>query len=212
IQTFRDGVNWSQPDASNQANALARGMVIDLAREYRRRGNGALGVYRDKQKPADVKERLEAIVDRVMTLADAMPELRRYLLEYPDAPLADADSFLSWEKVDFGMKPTIRVNHGVISPARADDRDVSAVAIKQLYASHYFHSALDLSVCMKDTARPDRRGFYLLTLKASEQDGLTGPKGSLLRKVVVDKTRSSLESALASIKESIEQPASSAKR
>jgi hypothetical protein len=44
-----------------------------------------------------------------------------------------------------------------------------------------------------------------LTLKGSEQDGLTGAKGSMLRRVVVDKTRSSLETALASIKQTIEQ-------
>ena len=48
-------------------------------------------------------------------------------------------------------------------------------------------------------------GFYLLTLKGSEQEGLTGFSGSILRKMVVDKTRSSLETALASIKSSVEQ-------
>ena len=37
-----------------------------------------------------------------------------------------------------------------------------------------------------------------------EQDGLTGVKGSVLRKVVMDKTRSSLETALGSIKRAVE--------
>jgi hypothetical protein len=50
-------------------------------------------------------------------------------------------------------------------------------------------------------------GFYVLTLKSSEQEGLAGVKGSILRKAVVDKTRSSLESELASIKRSVEQSA-----
>jgi hypothetical protein len=45
----------------------------------------------------------------------------------------------------------------------------------------------------------------LLTLKGSQQDGLTGLKGSIVRKVVVDKTRHALESALASMKQSVEQ-------
>jgi hypothetical protein len=43
-------------------------------------------------------------------------------------------------------------------------------------------------------------GFYLLTLKGSHQEGLTGVRGSLLRRVVVGKTRDSLERALAAIK------------
>ena len=55
-----------------------------------------------------------------------------------------------------------------------------------------------MSVCVDDGATVAPHGFYLLTLKGSEQEGLTGVKGSILRKVVVDKTRSSLESALAS--------------
>jgi hypothetical protein len=114
--------------------------------------------------------------------------------------------------VAFGLKPTIRVNHAVVYSARAENRGVDAVAIKQLYASHYFHTALDVSVCVGDTARPESHGFYLLTLKGSEQEGLTGVKGSVLRKVVVDKTRSSLESALASIKRTVEQSAPPSER
>jgi hypothetical protein len=65
-----------------------------------------------------------------------------------------------------------------------------------------------LSVCVSDTAKPG--GFYLLTIKGSEQEG--APKGSILRKVVVDKTRSSLETALASIKKTVEQSVPASER
>jgi hypothetical protein len=99
------------------------------------------------------------------------------------------------------------VNHAVIYRGTAHGRDFGVVAIKQLYATHYFHTALDLSVCVDDGTTVAPHGFYLLTLKGSEQEGLTGVKGSLLRKVAVDKTRASLESALASIKRSVEQSA-----
>ena len=138
-------------------------------------------------------------------MPDALPELRRYLLEYPNAPLADAESFFYWEKVTFGLKPTIRLNHAVIYRGRTQGRDFGAVAIKQLYATHYFHTALDVSVCVDDGNGGSAPGFYLLTLKGSQQEGLTGVKGSMLRKVVVDKTRGSLERALASIKRTVEQ-------
>jgi hypothetical protein len=201
IQAFRDAVNWSQPDAASQANALARGMILDLVREYRRGGNAALGVYRDKQHPARVADQFERMVSRSIDLPEALPNLRRYLLQYPNVDLPGADSFFYWEKVDFGMKPTVRVNHGVICRAPGG---VSAVAIKQLYASHYFHTALDVSVCVPETAKPGRRGFYLITLKASEQEGLTGLKGSTLRKIAIGRIRSSLETALAVIKSSLE--------
>ena len=205
IQAFHDAVNWSQPDAASQVNVLARGMVLDLVREYRRGGNAALGVYRDKQNPARVPEQFETMVSRSAALPDMLPELRQYLLQYPDVDLPGADSFLYWEKVSFGLKPTIRVNHGVIYRARTRDGEIGAVAIKQLYASHYFHTALDVSVCLPDAAHPGRHGFYLLTLKSSEQDGLTGVKGSMLRRTALDKTRRSLEKALAAIKQTVER-------
>ncbi len=79
-----------------------------------------------------------------------------------------------------------------------------AVAVKQLYASHYFETALDLTVCVRDEEHPNRPGIYLITLKGSQQAGLTGLKGGILRKVAVDKTRSSLERALGAIKQKLE--------
>jgi len=208
IRAFHDAVNWARPDAEGQVNGLARGMVLDLVREYRRGGNTALGVYRDKDNPARVADQFETMVSRSATLPDVLPELRNYLLNYPDAELAGADSFFYWEKVDFGMKPTIRVNHAVIYRPSEAAGGIAAVAVKQLYASHYFHTALDVSVCMTDSAHAPRPGFYLITLKSSEQDGLTGMKGSMLRKVVVDKTRSSLENALTALKQTIERSGS----
>ena len=44
---------------------------------------------------------------RASALPDVLPELRRYFLEYPNAALAGADSYFYWEKVRFGLKPTI---------------------------------------------------------------------------------------------------------
>ena len=205
IQRFRDGVDWSRPDAADQANALARPGVLQLVQAYRRGGNEALGEYRDKQHPARVADQFQTMIGRASAL-DVLPELRRYLLEYPNAELAGADSFFYWEKVSFGLKPTIRVNHAVIYRGRSQGA-TSASSRSSSYAPRTTSTALDMSVCVDDGATVAPHGFYLLTLKGSEQEGLTGVKGSILRKVVVDKTRSSLESALASIKRSVEQSA-----
>lgn len=81
------------------------------------------------------------------------------------------------------------------------------MTVKQLYASHYFESALDLTVCVKDNKHSEHPGFYLITLKGSQQAGLTGLKIGIVLKIAVDKTRASLEKALASIKQKLESQA-----
>jgi len=204
MQDFREGIDFSRADAVEQASALARPMLLRLLRSYQQGGHHALGEYRDKKNPSRIGDQFETMVGRSSALPDLLPELRRYLIDFPNASLSNSQSFFFWEKVDFGLKPTIRVNQGVIYRGRADGHDFGAVAIKQLYATHYFHTALDVSVCVNDEPSGDARGFYLLTLKGSQQEGLTGVKGSILRKVVVDKTRGSLETALGSIKRLVE--------
>jgi hypothetical protein len=96
------------------------------------------------------------------------------------------------------------MNHMVIYRGSGPSGPIGSVAIKQLYASHYFQTALDLSVCARDSSRPDDKGFYLITVKGSRQAGLTGPKGSIIRKNAVSRSRSSLESSLMHIKSVLE--------
>jgi hypothetical protein len=50
-------------------------------------------------------------------------------------------------------------------------------------------------------------GTTPITLKGSKQAGVTGFKGGIVRKVAVDKTRSSLERMLVSVKQKLEAPA-----
>jgi len=54
-----------------------------------------------------------------------------------------------------------------------------ASAEKQLYASHYFEAALDVTICVRDAQRP---GFYIITVKGSKQASLTGLKGRSSRR------------------------------
>lgn len=73
---------------------------------------------------------------------------------------------------------------------------------------HYFQSALDLTVCIKDASRrPGELGFYLITVKASQQAGPTGLKGSIVRSSAVGKSRSSLERTLNAVKQRLEAAA-----
>lgn len=209
MEEFQRSVNWSAPDANDQANRLAQQMALQALLNYQQGGNAALGTYRDKNHPAVVAETFASLLSRSKALPEYLPELHEYLLNYPKADSGNIQSEFYWEKVNFGLKPTLRVVQAIVYEGKSAERPAYAVAVKQLYASHYFESALDLTVCVKDDEHPGHAGFYLITMKGSQQAGLTGLKGGIVRKVAVDKTRSSLEKALASIKQKLESQAQS---
>jgi len=203
MDVFKRSVNWSAPDSANQVNRLAQRMALEALQRYIQGGNTALGTYRDKHHPAVVAETFISLLSRSKALPAYLPELERYLLEYPEAKSENIQSEFYWEKVNFGLKPTLRIVQAVVYRGPRSTDPAYAVAVKQLYASHYFETALDLTVCVRDQENPDR-GFYVITLKGSQQAGLTGLKGGIVRKVAVDKTRSSLERALGAIKQKLE--------
>jgi hypothetical protein len=204
MEAFQQSVNWSAPDAADQVNHLAQEMALEALQQYEQGGNTALGTYRDKKQPAAVAQTFQSLLSRSKALPVYLPDLDHYLLDYPHVGRDDVETQFYWEKVNFGLKPTLRIVQTTVYHGKSSSEPAYAVAEKQLYASHYFETALDLSVCVKDTEQPARPGFYLITLKGSQQAGLTGFKGGIVRKVAVDKTRSSLERALASIKQKLE--------
>jgi len=204
MESFQQSVNWSAPDVAGQVNHLGQQMALEALQKYMQGGNTALGTYRDKKHPAAVAETFQSLLSRSKALPVYLPDLDRYLLDYPNVHLDNVETQFYWEKVNFGLKPTLRIVQTIVYRGKNPNEPAYAVAEKQLYASHYFETALDLSICVTDSEQPAKRGFYLITLKGSQQAGLTGFKGGIVRKVAVDKTRSSLERALVSIKQKLE--------
>jgi len=205
MDAFQQSVDWSAPDAASRVNRLAQKMALEAVLKYIQGGNAVLGTYRDKNHPAVVAETFQALLSRSKALPVYLPALDRYLLEYPNAKSDNIESQFYWEKVNFGLKPTLRIVQAIVYRGTNSSDPAYAIAIKQLYSSHYFESALDLTVCARDHEYPNRHGIYLITLKGSQQAGLTGLKGMIIRKVAVDKTRSSLQRALEAIKQKLER-------
>jgi hypothetical protein len=196
MEEFQKSVDWSSPNVADQVNRAGQQMALKALQEYIRGGNQALGTYRDKKNPTEVAETFLGLVNRSKAMPVYLPDLRQYLLDYPNAKVPNIQDQFYWEKINFGLKPTLRIVQAIVYRGSAPDQPAYAVAIKQLYSSHYFESALDLTVCVADKTAQKQPAFYLITLKGSQQAGLTGFKGSIVRKVAVDRTRSSLEKSL----------------
>jgi hypothetical protein len=175
IRTLHEKVDWKAPGARDAVDAVMREFALLYVSGYLEGGNQRLAVYRDQARPTFVAHEFSGMVDQMPELATYVPELRRYLLEFPSATLPEPASFLYWQETEFGLRPTIRISHLSIW----ESPEGTAVASKMLYASHYFWTGLELRVLLPDP--PRGQGFWFVTVSRSRSDGLVGFTGRMIR-------------------------------
>jgi hypothetical protein len=198
-------IDWEAADAVEQANRLARQMIVDFLESYRSGGNRALSLFHDKKTPLLVSQQFEEMMNDP-DLPVYFPELFRFLLEYPASPVAGSEEFFYWSKVDFGLKPVIRLNHVVIYRPANDGPLQYTIASKMLYTTHYFNTGVELKFL---AVEPSSEGtYYLVAANRSRSDGLTGFTGAIAGGQIRGKARDGLESYLRSVKSRLESRSS----
>jgi hypothetical protein len=199
IKRLRSEIDWSKATATSDVEQLARRLMLDYVNGYLEGGNARLATYRDSSRPTFVAQEFSSMIDRMPSLVVYLPDLRKYLLDYPKATLAKSTSFLYWQEAKFGLKPTIRINHLTL----AEEATHTAVVSKMLYASHYFWTALELRVLVPDPARG--AGFWFVSVNRSRSDGLSGFVGSLIRGKVRGEAEKGMQALLAVTKANMER-------
>jgi hypothetical protein len=204
IEELQNSLNWSAADVNDQVNQQLQKAALQRLLAYQRDGNRALGVYVDKPTPTDVSKQFAYMLGYSTALPTYLPDFYHYLLDYPQGKPANVENSFYWARVKFGLKPTLRIVHVLTMHGNPGDPIAYAIAEKQLYSSHYFETALDLTFCVRDTADPKQPGFYLIMVMGSEQAGLTGAKGSIVRRAAVGRSVSNLQNGLSTIKNTLE--------
>jgi len=204
IEELQRSVQWSASDVNDQVNALLQKTAQQRLLAYKREGDKALGFYNDKREPVNVAQQYAYMLSYSKALPERLPDFYHYLLAYPDAKPENVEDAFYWARVKFGLKPTLRVVQVLTMRGNPDSRVAYATAEKQLYSSHYFETALDLSFCIRGSEDPKQPGFYLIMAMGSEQAGLTGVKGSIIRKTAVARSVSNLKDALNTIRNTLE--------
>jgi hypothetical protein len=199
LTRIQNEIDWSKPTASEDAARAVRKMAFEYVNAYLEGGNATLAAYRDRKRPTFVGAEFAAMVGRMPELTEYLPDLSRYLLEYPKATLPRSESILYWQNAKFGLKPTVRINHLTIAE---EPTHVVAVS-KMLYASHYFWTAIELRVLVPDPARG--AGVWFVSVNRSRSDGLSGFVGSIIRRKVRSETAKGMEAALTITKARMEQ-------
>ncbi len=106
--------------------------------------------------------------------------------------------------VDFGGKPTFRLNHVTLYSQSQGVNESVIIASKQLYFSHYFHTGLELMTLLKDSEHPED-GFYFVALNRYRTDLPGGLFGKMALNVAADSARESTERYLTSTQSAIEK-------
>jgi hypothetical protein len=203
LTALQQSVNWSASNVDIQVNTLVRASILKHLLAYQTGGDAFLLTYNDKSTPTNVSADFQYVLGFVKALPQYLPDFYNYLLNYPKGQPANANNWFYWAKVKFGLKPTLRVVQVVTLTGVPGDQIAYAIAEKQLYSSHYFETALDMTFCVR--AAPPQPGFYLVMAEGSEQAGLTGLKGSIVRKAAVDKSVTALQQAMTTIKQTLEK-------
>ena len=204
IKELHQSISWAKPDVNEQVNQLLQKTALQRLLAYQSTGDLALGTYNDQNDPTQVGKQFAFILSYNKLLQQQLPSFYNYLLSYPSAKPANVDNVFYWANVKFGLKPTLRIVQRVVMRGNTGDQVVYAIAEKQLYASHYFETALDLSFCVRGKDSPTQDGFYLIMVMGSEQTGLTGIKGSIIRRVAVVRSVTDLKDSLMTVKNALE--------
>jgi hypothetical protein len=198
LERFQTEINWEAPNHRAAIDALMRQLALEYVTGYLEGGNERLAVYRDKARPTFVADEFRAMVAEMPELTDYMPDIRRYLLQYPATTLQDSTSFLYWQVIQFGLRPTFRINHLTIR----EGRDAVVIASKMLYANHYFWTGLELRALLPDPSRGP--GFWFVTNYRGRADALGGFKGAVIRGRVRSKVNNGALAGLKLAKQMLE--------
>ena len=198
-------VDWDTPNASDQAMGVVRDLFLSFSKAYREGGNQALGVGRDQKKPTFVAIEFEALLANSPYILHYVPELHRYLLEYPQVPLPGTEDFMYWSLNDFGLKHVLRLSHVTIYQEKEDANASAVIASKQLYFSHYFHTGLDLRFLVENRQRPGSDSFYMVTVSRVRSNEIGGIFGGVVRQTAQAAARDGLQHYMEVCKEAIDR-------
>lgn len=206
IELLQQQVDFSAPEAEEQANAFMRNLLADYAREYAAGGNKAMIVYDDKSHAVESAAQFTALLDGSPYLLEYAPEFDEYLRDFPDQTLQGVERFQYWSRENYGhdLKPVVAITDAIIYLRPAGAVPAALIASKQIYASHYYEASLGLTMLFERTQADFSPSFYLVYVNRSRIDLLRKWYSGLARGRLSDSVRSSMNKSLVELRSKVE--------
>ena len=194
------------PDFEQKVNQFVQEDTVDYVSKYLKNGNKMLVEYGDKKNPVRLAEQFQGLLQASPYLKRHVPEMYAYLDKFPNQQLPEAEDIFIWLKEDFDskqMRPVMSINHLVFYRPQGSSNNPPIVALKQLYATHYFEASLGLTVMVDDPAG-DVNSTYLLNVTRTRIDALRD-MSSIFAKQMHSGARKLLDRRMKAVKRNMEK-------
>jgi hypothetical protein len=185
-------VDFRATDARRQAEHALRRYLADYVARYLREGDAALMRYVDGDAPRSLHADLQGVLARSPylsgTLQPVATAVGRFTGRMPDG----ADGFVYWSRERVGQRDVLSITHVfILTPAPG----LTVMASKQIYASHYFHASLGLTMLAEASSAPPPR-LTVIYLNRSRVDAFDGLLGAIRRPIARSRARGTSEDLL----------------
>ncbi len=188
IERLQKEIKFDAPDAKAKVLAILKQQAVSYVDAYRKGGTDAMGVLGNKKEPRLLSNEFKLLLRQSPYLPDYVPAFNAYLESYPKGTLAGAKDIVYWTKDTFGLKPVISIYH--MTTWNDPTQTGAMVAIKQIYADHYFNAGLDIVAAVEADGG---KSIYVLELYRGRIDPPTG----MLAGVLLGKVRGGVETGVA---------------
>lgn len=177
-----------------------REWLAEYSARYLREGNAALASYHNTRTLKPVATPLKKILARWPPLHDQWPAVGAALGDFAGRLPDGLQQFLYWSKEKPPGNVVINVTHVIIKP---ETDGVAVLATKQIYASHYMHASLGLSVLIdRSTAEGPRT--LVVYMNRTHVDLFDGVMGKMIRPVVRSRARGGAERLIGRLRTRLE--------
>ena len=195
MQVFADSVDWASPAAHAAVDSITRAQLLRLVAAYRATGNAAMLRY-DDTHGVEASDAFAAMLAQSPYLRACAPALLDYLVGYPANRPEGMRDVLYWSEERLPhLAPTLTLNHMAVFTTASG---TPIVARKQVYANHYYESALEVLAVVDAPALPGGPGIYLVAVRRYRFDNLPGGfflnirgrvRDTLMKRMVADLER-----------------------
>jgi hypothetical protein len=186
---------------SAESSAAMRQYLAAYVRRYTETGHASLVEYRDDPHPKKLLDELRVILEQSSFLRQGWPALYGAVADFSGSVPEGLDDFVYWSKEKIGPRAVISVTHAIISPPA---NGAAAVATKQLYASHYSHASLGVTMLL-DKGTPEAPRTLLIYVNRSRLDIFGGLLGSIKRPLVRSRARDGAERTMRLLRDRLER-------